>query len=181
MSEQNQAIIVYRKQEAEYAHLMANLIAAFTEYEVALWEEKDWIANKSSTSSSQKIIFLGDTDEAHLRHNGMNWEFNLHNMKYGWLGNQCIVDVDTLPIGKRKAFVDYYQIRVDDFENKIAEYQATTGKSVIIAGVAFGLIGLTASGIVLLAKGNKHLIKYQYNLLVREFVLNNGLKKFMES
>lgn len=106
-----QAIIVYRKQEEEYAHLLANLITATYNCEVAEWSEKDWNANKASTSSSQKVIFLGDTEEAHKRHLGMHWAFNLHNMKFGWLGNQCIVDVDPLPAEGIQAFCDYYQIQ----------------------------------------------------------------------
>jgi hypothetical protein len=104
-----QAIIVYRKQEEAYAHLLANLITATYNCEVAEWNEREWNANKASTSSSQKVIFLGDTEEAHKRHLGMYWVFNLHNMKFGWLGNQCIVDVDPLPAERVQAFCDYYK------------------------------------------------------------------------
>ena len=113
---QKQAVIVYRKKEDEYAHLMTNLISAFTEYEVAEWEEKDWHANKASTSSSQKVIFLGDSKEAHKRHHGMFWKYNKLRMKYGWLGNQCIVDVDPLAANELQDFRDYYLMKVTEYE-----------------------------------------------------------------
>lgn len=174
-----QAIIVYRKQEAEYAHLMANLISEFSEYEVAEWEEKDWLANKASTPSSQKVIFLGDTKEAHSRHISMNWKFNSHNMKYGWLGNQCVVDVDPLSIGKRNDFLKYYKVRAEEFENKAKSYKSQFDKN-MAKGFLTPIIVLPIIGIIKLIRGNTQLVKYQYGLLVREFVLNNGLKQFME-
>jgi hypothetical protein len=175
-----QAIIVYRKQEAVYAHLMANLIAAFTDYKVQEWEEKHLLDNKPP--SSQKIIFLGGSKEARSRHSGMNWKFNSHNMKYGWLGNQCAVDVDPLLIGAGREFLKYYKVRAKEFDNTAKSYSPNIGNNKIIdASIGFApIVVLPVIVLDKLIRGNRQLVKYQYELLVREFVLDGGLKQFME-
>ena len=219
-----QAVIVYRAKEEEYAHLLANLISTSKVYEVAEWEEKDWLANKASTSSSQKMIFLGDTKAAHKRYIGMVWVYNQHNMKYGWLGNQCIIDVDPLSIDNIKGFCDYYQEKYVQF-NKLAEHpelfllcnnmeyasivtnenETSVSEEIVdienkpeskikpVARLATffsnnneghkdNLIKLSTNAVKPIkdhiTKGK--LIKYQYSLLVFEFVYNGGLEKFME-
>ena len=216
--EQKQAIIVYRKKEEEYSHLMANLISAFTEYEIAEWEEKDWIANKATTSSSQKVIFLGDSKEAQKRHLGMIWKFNQFNMKYGWLGNQCIVDVDLLSADDIRGFAEHYQLKASEYEEitenptlrlpekVLPEIPAETTEVVEVLDIEeqpseknrMGQARLFISKTYSEQKANLaklhsntiapinnqiiigKLQKFQYNLLVREFVINGGMKEFME-
>jgi len=116
---EKQAIIVHRANESEYAHLLTNFISEFTEYEVAEWEEKEWNANKATTSSSQKVIFLGGSKAAQERYHGMDWKHNRFNMKYGWLGNQCVVVAASLTGNEIQDFGEYYK-------RKAAEYEAIT-------------------------------------------------------
>jgi len=94
-------------------------------------------------------------------------------MKYGWLGNQCIVDVDPLRIGRVKAFKEYYKSRIDDFENQAKPYKGDN----IVFNLLIGPAPWSAYKLIF---GNTQLIPYQYELLVREFVLNGGFNEFME-
>ena len=220
-----QAIIVYCKKEDRYAHLLANLISAHTEYEVAEWDEKHWLANQATTSSVQKVIFLGDSREARKRHLGMTWTYNQHNMKYGWLGNQCIVYVDTLNTESITEFCEYYR-------EKTTEHEAINGNPIlqlpsdILSDIAsdsaevievieesptepivaadekrthfdrklaiaaklpripkLDLAKLGSDAIAPISnqiiKGK--LIRFQFNLIIRIFVYNGGLRDFMES
>lgn len=221
-----QVIIVYRKKNDEYAHLMANLISAHTGYEVAEWEEKDWLANKATTSSLQKVIFLGDSKEAHKRHLGMTWVYNQFNMKYGWLGNQCVVDIDALSIDDIKEFCEYYRQKGTEHEgicgrpvlclpgdtsdgttpnpdgSDIIEVvpepvldtavpgdEQRDGQKRPVFPVALPKIqmpNLAKLGADAIAPINNQiargkLIRFQYNLIIRIFVFNGGLRDFMES
>jgi hypothetical protein len=219
-----QAVIVYRKKDDEYAHLMANLISAHTEYEVAEWEEKDWLANKAVTSSSQKVIFLGDSKEAHKRHMGMTWAYNQLKMKYGWLGNQCVVDIDIIAADDIKEFCEYYQQKtmehevicekpilglpgdiLTDITTKSEDTVEVLSESDIAPIVSnedkrperkrpafpITLPKIQKSDLAKLSTDaispiNKQvtrvkLIRFQYNLIIRIFVFNGGLRDFMES
>ena len=214
-----QAIIVYRSKDDEYAHLMANLISANTEYEVAEWDEKNWLANQATTSSSQKVIFLGDSKEARKRHIGMLWSYNQHNMKFGWLGNQCVVDIAPLSPDDFKPFYVYYN-------QMVTEYQALSGQPILqipgdvitedtpespndvevskVVSLEDGDINEVPSDKVLNPSEEKRsvgipaifkkavapitnqiitgkLIRFQFNLIIRIFVFNGGLRDFMES
>ena len=180
-----QAIIVYRKKEEKHAHLLASLISAYTDYKVAEWEEKHWDANKATLPSSQKIIFFGDSDTAHKHTLGISWRFNEHFMKYGWLGDKCIVDVDVLPAGMEESFLEHYRNNYKKFENIANEYKESDLQkrpAAVAETSAFILFGLPAVAVSVVGKrifGNRKLVDYQYELLVREFVFN-GLSQFME-
>jgi hypothetical protein len=197
---------------------MANLIEAFTDYEVAEWDEKDWLANKASTSSSQKVIFLGDSKEAKKRHLGMTWAYNQLNMKYGWLGNQCIVDIDPLSADSIKGFCEYYQSKAIEYEARteqptlrlpgevlreevpnsdetveVLEVEVSPSKNPL-ERAAYTIQKFTGDRKTDLSKiradaiapinnqiAKSKLIRFQYNLLIREFIFTEGLKDFMES
>jgi len=149
---QENVIIVYRKKETEFAHLLANLITAYAGGEVAEWEEKDWIANKATVASSQKVIFLGDSNTAHEYHSSMVWQYHQHKMKFGWLANQCVVDVDPLPLNGIKAFQAFYVQRAatSDFIHKLEPL-----------------------------KPSENLTSKQYHLLIREFIFGGACAQFM--
>ena len=153
---QENVVIVYRQKEAEFAHLFANLITAFAGGEVAEWEEKDWIANKATVASSQKVIFLGDSKTAHEYHSSMVWQYHQYKMKYGWLANQCIVDVDPLPLNGVKAFQAFYAqcAAAPHFAHQLEPLKPTENLPINLVGK-------------------------QYHLLVREFVFGGAYAQFM--
>ena len=93
MNEQKkQLIIVYRKQEAKFAYLAGNLISEyFDAYKVLLWDENEWNSNKSTVTTTHKIVFVGDNDLSRDHSTGIVWRYDEFNMKYGWLGNQCVI------------------------------------------------------------------------------------------
>jgi len=153
---QENVVIVYRSKETKFAHLLANLITAFAGGEVAEWEEKDWIANKATVASSQKVIFLGDSNTAHEYHSSMVWQYYQHKMKFGWLANQCVVDVDPLLLSEVKSFRAYYAqcAAAPNFAHKLEPLKPSENLP----------IGL---------------IDRQYHLLIREFVFGGAYTQFM--
>ena len=64
-------IIVYDIRDAEYAHLLHNLIQQYSGYDAAELTEKMFIDNAKSLSSRNKIIFLGKTKAAKERSIGV--------------------------------------------------------------------------------------------------------------
>ena len=181
MSEQ--AVIVYNKKEAKYAHLMAQLISAYTEYEIVEWEDKDWLANKASSSSSEKIIFLGATGSNYKI--GTKWSYDKFCMRYGWLGNKCVFEVKSIPAKEVKDFKEFYEKRAAHFEVK-ASQKRVDGKPFLVAAVPFLLlpfgipIGIVTYAVAKAVGNTAKYTEHQYQLLVNEFVLEGGLKKFME-
>ena len=153
---QEQVIIVYRAKEAKFAHLLANLITAYIGGEVAKWEEKDWIANKATVASSQKVILLGGSKTASEYHGSVVWQYCQHEMRYGWLGNQCVVDVNLLPLNGMKAFQAFYSECAANpgFSHKLEPLKPSEN-------LPFNLVGK------------------QYHLLVREFVFGGAYAQFM--
>ena len=212
-----QAIIVYRKKEEEYSHLLAGLISAYSEYDVAEWDEKHWLANKATLLSSQKIIFIGDSDEAHKHSSGVSWKFIEHNMKYGWLGNRCIIDTDPLSSTQIQGFCEYYQQKATEYlatqeeldlprlnqalnkfcdeKNGDSEPSAADSEDppkAIVRLTEFvaktykeqkrnlNKMTVQVSQFVATPKTITNLVRHQYGLLILEFVINGGLRSFME-
>ena len=172
--ENQEIIVVYAKRREEFAHLLSQLINSTTEYGVAEWEEKHWDSSKPTILASQKIIYLGSAGDSH--HLAVEWHFNNFSMKYGWLGDRCVLDVGRIDLGKVSAFKKHYKERAEHFK-----YIADKAKG---GGLAwFALLGgwvapiLLAGGLLL---DRKKLKKYQYQLLVCEFIFEGGFKKFME-
>lgn len=169
------AAIVYLKQEAKYAHLMAQLISAYANYEVAEWEEKDWLHNKASASSSQHVIFLGNAGKDYRL--GIRWMFDEFGMRYGWLGKKCVCEVKPLQSKEAKAFYTHYEERARKYELATETLKSnplpTPVKSWLLGGIPLA----TAS----YALDRAQLSERQYQLLVYEFVFQGGMKKFMEA
>jgi len=190
-------IIVHTDKRNDIASFMAQLIhIVYPDLSVAVWEEKNWKHNRPQLESSQKVIFIGSTGDKNST--GIKWQYDYFSMKYGWLGKQCVVDVKTLKPGKIKEFHTYYDERSKYFNEKMKELSisrdkhekdadfAVHGGDAIIktGGVVGGIVGGLLFTPLTIAVYATHAIvinsmkKYQYRLLVCEFVLEGGLKKF---
>jgi len=169
------AFIVSTEKRAEYANFLGQLIQAKSDLTVAVWEEKHWESNKPNVASSQKVIFLGKAGDDNQV--GIEWYFDKHEMKYGWLKNRCVIAVDTIRAGQTGKFKEYYKERVENYKH--LESEAKGGKL-----KWFGLLGGWLTGPVWFIAGSHFdrakYKKYQYQLVVCEFVLGGGFDKFME-
>ena len=205
----NQVIIVCRKKHEGMSHLMAQLISEhYEEHEVAEWDEKHWLANKAAVVASQKVVFLGSAG-ANYQH-GIKWHFDKFSMRYGWRANRAVLDVRLLSVLDIKKFRNYAEQHAEDAEFSYKKMAGATGIGIGASMGAAGAAGIGAAGIgagaagVGLAKfaalmvGIKFLPlaivggpvaaaiylnslkKYQYPLLVKEFVLEGAYKNFME-
>lgn len=176
----SQVLIVYRKQEAPYAHLMAQLISSYAGYIVGEWEEKDWRDNKAKSASSEHIIFLGETGKEYKL--GTKWQFDEFGMRFGWLGKKCICEVSPLPSEKAQAFIAHYESRSKHYEIE-TQQKKVIGKPLPPAAKA--ILMLNPVGIAFLGTKAKveiaQLIKQQFQLLAYEFVFTGGIKSFMEA
>ncbi len=62
--------------------------------DVAVWLEKDYVANKQTVSTNQYVLFIGKNKTSKNEDSSMNVVFDEHNMKYGWLGKRGMLRVD---------------------------------------------------------------------------------------
>lgn len=197
----DQMIVVYDPKDAEYAHLLHNLVQQYSGYDIAEYTEKMFIDNAKSLSSKNKIIFLGTMKCAKERSVALHFKYSVHGMRYGWIGNHCFVDIKTLKPNERSDFIKFYSNKAIEYENKAKVYKkhedSKIGKNVAIGlniinapVLLFGLPGfLVRAGAKTLAgfaadkiidnlKNISDFVGYQYHLLLREFVFN-GLSDFM--
>ena len=56
--------------------------------EVAVWLEKDYLANRATITSNQHILFIGENQASKNEISSMNVKFDKYGMKYGWLGKR---------------------------------------------------------------------------------------------
>lgn len=200
----DQMILVYDVKNAEYAHLLHNLIQQYSGYDVVEFTEKMFTDNAKSLSSRNKIIFLGKSKSAKERSAGLNYIFDQYNMRFGWIGNHAFIDTDKLKPSLRESFIAMYAQKSKDYEDKASDYakrgdsqigrKAATVMNVLSAPrlLLFGLPGLVLEAgvrygtgigvdkIINSANTVADLSGYQYQLVLREFVFS-GLYKFMEA
>lgn len=157
---QDQMIVVYDAKDAEYAHLLHNLVQQYSEYDIAEYTEKMFVDNAKTLSSRNKLIFLGSTKAAKERSAAVKYKYSLYGMRYGWIGNHCFVNIESIKAKYRNDFINLYIIRTKNESN---------------VGLFRGIAGDKSISNV---KNISSLDEYQYNLLLREFVLN-GLSEFM--
>ena len=56
--------------------------------EVAVWLEKDYLANMATITSDQHVLFIGENQASKNEISSMNVKFDKYGMKYGWLGKR---------------------------------------------------------------------------------------------
>lgn len=152
----DKTIIVYDVKDAEYAHLLHNLIQQYSAYDVAEYTEKMFIDNAKSLSSRNKIIFLGKTKSAKERFLDVKYIFDEYGMRFGWRGNHAFINVEKLKSDLREGFITMYSQKSKEFEDKAKDYEkredGRMGRNgAIIANVAGVLStpGLLVPGLIL--------------------------------
>ena len=193
-----ETIIVYDVKDAEYAHLLHNLIQQYSGYDVAEYTEKLFVDNAKKLSSKNKIIFLGKTKSSKERWLDIDtYMYNESGMHYGWSGNQAFVNVSALKKPERDAFIEIYQKKSKEFEDKAKDYAENNNSNIgkifadnlnvnvavtspyILPNLLIYAVGVGVDKVVNKANTIADLTRYQYQLLLREFVFN-GFGKFME-
>ncbi len=99
-------IIVCDSKVEQYANYLRQLISANDdkdgeivgvkdgELEVVVWNEKQYITNAPTLSSSQHILFVGNNDITKKESINVKYVYNIYGMKIGWLGKRAVAYVD---------------------------------------------------------------------------------------
>ena len=110
--------------EAKYAQLLFQLVGELPNFESshpvteAQYKEScltiDGIAN-------DKVIFFGNGKEAEIQGKSVNWQYDRFGMRYGWLGNRCVITADpgNISLKEQSSFAEYYNSRIEEFRSII--------------------------------------------------------------
>lgn len=98
-------IIVCDEKTSEYANYLRQLVSMKDDtsdeivgvkdgtVEVAVWLEKDYVANMATISSKEHILFVGENKVSKKETPSMSVKFDKFGMKYGWLGKRAMMMV----------------------------------------------------------------------------------------
>ena len=186
----DQIIIVYDEKNAEYAHLLYNLICQYSSYDVIEFTEKMFIDNAKSLSSKNKIIFIGATPSAKERMSALQYSFREYGMGFGYVANHAFIIVEKLKVNQRKDFIELYFQKLndyDDMETSLKPHKAadTTKTPMSASNQREKFSNPLMEPIIALDRviseidGTNDFTMYQHQLLLREFVFS-GLSDFME-
>ena len=201
-------IIVCDEKHRKYGDYLSQLISleddtedcvvGIKDGEVAtrVWSEKEYKSNASQISSSQYILFIGESKLIKEKGLHMKPVFSKYGMLYGWLGKQAILTVETnVSVKEYDDFLDFALANQADikrieekkedksFGDKVKEKSMVGAK---VAGIAaFGVLGgavMLSSDIGLTIKKTLDLKKgireQQYSCAVMKFYLE-GLSAFL--
>ena len=74
---------------------------------IVAWTEKVWLANKKPGNIQGKILFLGDIKGTDKLLPVIDVEFDKYGIKYGWAGNQGILNVNTKALTERDTYLSF--------------------------------------------------------------------------
>jgi len=186
-----QIIVIYDTKDAEFAHLLHNLIVQhYTEYDVCEYTEKMFLDNCKKMTRENKLIFLGKTKSAKERSVKYNKRYNEYGMSFGWIDNHAFISVDKLKPNLRKDFYDMYDKEARNFDNWATEYakRSINPSDQIDNMVYITFLSTAVSGMILptliwtwaKVKEDADLSRHQYQILLRKFALSKtGLSEFM--
>lgn len=161
-----------------------------------VWLEKDYQANAAQMSSSQYLLFLGNSKLFKEKRSHMTLKFSRYGLKFGWLGKQAALCVDdVLSLDEYEDFINYargYQADVKKLVEKKPDVvvqkqlpaaenddgsQPTTPEKGILAPMRF-LPAVVANAPVKSLNAirkiavNKRIEEQQYNCLILIFYLD---------
>ena len=68
---------------------------------IVAWSEKQWIAQKGTVATSEKVLFLGDVRGTGQLIPLINEKYNQFGIRYGWAGNQAVIYTDSKLLKKK--------------------------------------------------------------------------------
>lgn len=173
-------IIIYGKKEVKFANLLAGYIEEFGEYECTNWAEELFKQNQSQISSSNKLIFIGNTKIIKEFIPNLRVKYSQFGMEYGWLGNKCCIYTKYIPDNKDEIrnFIDYCEKVNTDFKINPSLYQSTNEQRLNRIPKFVNDFIISAS-LHINPKTRKEINEQQYSTLIRNF-FTNSLSEFME-
>lgn len=113
--------------EAQYAQLLFQLIGKLPNFELSQpLTEAEYKASSLTVDNipNEKVIFFGNGKEAIIQGKSVKWKYDHFGMRYGWLGNRCVITADPngISLKEQNAFAEYYNSRISEF-SQILELQ----------------------------------------------------------
>lgn len=201
-------IIVCDEKTSEYANYLRQLVSMKDDtsdeivgvkdgtVEVAVWLEKDYVANMATISSKEHILFVGESKVSKKETPSMSVKFDKFGMKYGWLGKRAMMTVSDSIKDKETydQFIEFCQAyeqkieamsleRVCIYEEKnetekgvvaLMKNKAATLAQLVVNPGVFGAV----AGINML-KDRKKLRDQQFRALTA-ILYTDGLTEFLE-
>ncbi|MBO5561332.1 MAG: hypothetical protein J6A07_06730 [Firmicutes bacterium] len=184
-------VIVYTEKTKKHANYLMQLISNIKNEPIvaALWTEKDYTSNKAKISSSQFLIFIGDSKEMRAVGEHLTNHYEKYGMAYSWLGKTARLYADPTKIDKNNAsdFVSYANEIKETFKEKPLQTGAAAGLAVaaaltpfcLLPGFGQAILTIFAAEALISAKEREKILDTQYSALVLDF-FNDGLCKFMD-
>lgn len=85
---------------------------------IVAWNEKQWIAQKGTVSTSEKVLFIGKVKGTEQLIPIIDEKYNKYGIKYGWAGNQAVLYADSK-----------FLLRKEDYEAFLKEMKEKTDVS----------------------------------------------------
>lgn len=199
-------IIVCDEKHKKYGDYLSQLISleddtedcvvGIKDGEVAtqVWSEKEYQSNAPQISSSQYILFIGESKLIKDKGLHMKTVFSKYSIIYGWLGKQAILTVDTnVSVNEYDEFMNFAFANQADIERLVEKKKSFVEKvkenpmvGAKVAGIAaLGALGgavMLSSDIGLTIKKTLDLKKgireQQYSCAIMKFYLE-GLSAFL--
>ncbi len=149
-----------------------------------VWTEEDFESNAVQIASSQYILFIGNTPLIKTKGAYMEPRFSEYGIRYGWLGKQAVLSVESgIKDGEKKFFFEFagkYQVDLTKrIEEKTKGKSVNMGKVAAMAGfVPFGFIPAAMMSAKKISQ-DKEVSDLQYSCGVVKFYLEE-LSTFLE-
>lgn len=147
-----------------------------------VWSEEEYKNNSATISSTQYMLFIGNGKLAKEKRTHMVVKYEQFGMKYGWLGKQASLCVEsTVDVEDYESFYTYASEQQDNVERLIEQKELPEQKNETDGKGLTDLIKKVPDWGILAFKqivSNKKIEEQQYSCLTYVFYLN-GLSNFL--
>lgn len=194
--EQRTLFVVYNSKDELYSNLLRKLVATNDDntdtgeivgteddsVNIVAWNEKQWLDNKGTIDTSQKVLFLGKTGEDLIPI--IDEKYNKYGIVYGWAGDQAILYVDAKGLKKREVYNAFFkEVKEKIGEDSVKkEKKIGTNKRTIIKTIGLNLPyvwPLLAGSLIKDRFDDKKMVKDQQYFLGIYELYKNHLESFL--
>lgn len=181
-------IIVCDEKHRQYGDYLSQLISleddtedhvvGIKDGEVAtqVWSEKEYKSNAPQISSSQYILFIGESKLIKEKGHHMKPVFSKYGMRYGWLGKQAILTVETnVSVKEYDDFLDFALANQADIERLVEKKENKSFVDKVKENPMVGakVAGIAALGVLGGAVGLSPVVGLK---IKKTFDLKNGIR-----
>lgn len=136
--------------------------------EAALWTEKEYEANRPQITSSQKVLFIGNSKLLKSERSNMDHIFDQYGMHIDGLGNHMSIYLAEGSVSKKEYedFLNFAAGYQKEYENATQKIGIVDKKVVAFSLLIFGgLYGVVGSGVFNWFKKRKEIDEQRYGFL----------------